>query len=84
MDVKALHAKIGELTLENDFLEGALIAKPGLQARTLFLMPTLSIITQPDDDFTLAPAVAKKHRSSAISLNQRGEAWRSVIFLLTC
>jgi transposase len=25
IDVKALHAKIGELTLENDFLEGALI-----------------------------------------------------------
>ena len=29
VDVKALHAKIGELTLENDFLEGAL-AKAGL------------------------------------------------------
>lgn len=29
IDVKALHAKIGELTLENDFLEGALI-KAGL------------------------------------------------------
>ena len=28
-DVKALHAKIGELTLENDFLEGAL-TKAGL------------------------------------------------------
>ena len=28
-DVKALHAKIGELTLENDFLEGTLI-KAGL------------------------------------------------------
>jgi hypothetical protein len=27
--VKSLHAKIGELTLENDFLEGAL-AKAGL------------------------------------------------------
>jgi transposase-like protein len=25
VDVKSLHAKIGELTLENDFLEGALI-----------------------------------------------------------
>jgi hypothetical protein len=24
VDLKALHAKIGELTLENDFLEGAL------------------------------------------------------------
>ncbi len=24
MDVKTLHAKIGQLTLENDFLEGAL------------------------------------------------------------
>ena len=24
VDIKALHAKIGELTLENDFLEGAL------------------------------------------------------------
>lgn len=29
VDVKALHAKIGELTLENDFLEGAL-TKAGL------------------------------------------------------
>ena len=29
VDVKSLHAKIGELTLENDFLEGAL-AKAGL------------------------------------------------------
>jgi len=28
-DVKSLHAKIGELTLENDFLEGAL-SKAGL------------------------------------------------------
>ena len=28
-DIKALHAKIGELTLENDFLEGAL-TKAGL------------------------------------------------------
>lgn len=29
VDVKALHAKFGELTLENDFLEGAL-TKAGL------------------------------------------------------
>jgi transposase len=29
VDLKALHAKIGELTLENDFLEGAL-SKAGL------------------------------------------------------
>ena len=29
IDVKALHAKIGQLTLENDFLEGAL-TKAGL------------------------------------------------------
>jgi transposase-like protein len=29
VDVRALHAKIGELTLENDFLEGAL-TKAGL------------------------------------------------------
>lgn len=31
VDVKSLHAKIGQLTLENDFLEGAL-AKAGLPA----------------------------------------------------
>ena len=31
IDVKPLHAKIGELTLENDFLEGALI-KTGLMS----------------------------------------------------
>jgi hypothetical protein len=29
VDLKALHAKIGQLTLENDFLEGAL-GKAGL------------------------------------------------------
>jgi len=29
VDVKSLHGKIGELTLENDFLEGAL-TKAGL------------------------------------------------------
>ena len=31
VDVKTLHAKIGELTLENDFLEGAL-TKAGLMS----------------------------------------------------
>ena len=33
VDVKALHAKIGELTLENDFLEGALTKAGLLNAR---------------------------------------------------
>ena len=33
VDVKSLHAKIGELTLENDFLEGALIKAGLLSAR---------------------------------------------------
>ncbi len=32
-DIKELHAKIGELTLENDFLEGALIKTGRLSAR---------------------------------------------------
>jgi transposase-like protein len=32
-DIKALHAKIGELALENDFLEGALIKAGKLSAR---------------------------------------------------
>ncbi len=32
VDVKTLHAKIGELTLTNDFLSGAL-GKAGLRAR---------------------------------------------------
>jgi transposase len=32
-DVKTLHAKIGELTLENDFLEGALTKAGMLSAR---------------------------------------------------
>jgi hypothetical protein len=31
VDVKALHAKIGELTLENDFLSGAL-GKAGMSS----------------------------------------------------
>jgi transposase len=33
VDVKALHAKIGELTLENDFLEGALVKAGMLSAK---------------------------------------------------
>ena len=33
VDVKTLHAKIGELTLENDFLEGALIKAGMLSAK---------------------------------------------------
>ena len=33
IDVKSLHAKIGELTLENDFLEGALTKAGLLSAR---------------------------------------------------
>lgn len=33
VDVKALHAKIGELTLENDFLEGGLTKAGLLSAR---------------------------------------------------
>jgi transposase len=33
IDVKSLHAKIGELTLENDFLEGALRKAGLLSAR---------------------------------------------------
>ena len=33
VDVKTLHAKIGELTLENDFLEGALTKAVLLSAR---------------------------------------------------
>lgn len=33
VDVKALHAKIGQLALENDFLEGALIKAGMLSAR---------------------------------------------------
>jgi transposase-like protein len=33
VDVKGLHAKIGELTLENDFLEGALTKAGLLSAR---------------------------------------------------
>ena len=33
VDVKALHAKIGELILENDFLEGALTKAGWLSAK---------------------------------------------------
>lgn len=33
VDLKALHAKIGELSLENDFLEGALIKAGMLSAK---------------------------------------------------
>ena len=33
VDIKALHAKIGQLTLENDFLESALIKRGVLSAK---------------------------------------------------
>ena len=33
VDIKTLHAKIGQLTLENDFLEGALTKAGWLSAR---------------------------------------------------
>jgi len=33
LDLKVLHAKIGQLTLENDFLEGALTKAGWLSAR---------------------------------------------------
>jgi hypothetical protein len=33
VDLKALHAKIGQLTLENDFLEGALTKAGMLSAK---------------------------------------------------
>jgi transposase len=33
VDIKRLHAKIGELTLENDFLEGALTKAGMLSAK---------------------------------------------------
>ena len=33
IDLKALHAKIGQLALENDFLEGALIKAGMLSAK---------------------------------------------------
>jgi hypothetical protein len=33
VDVKTLHAKIGQLTLENDFLEGALTKAGMLSAK---------------------------------------------------
>ena len=33
VDLKALHAKIGELTVENDFLEGALTKAGMLSAK---------------------------------------------------
>ena len=33
VDIKTLHAKIGQLTLENDFLEGALTKAGMLSAR---------------------------------------------------
>ena len=32
-DIQAMHAKIGELTLENDFLEGALVTAGRLSAK---------------------------------------------------
>jgi transposase-like protein len=41
-DLKVLHAKIGQLALENDFLEGALIKAGLLSAKRLSTEPTHS------------------------------------------
>ena len=41
IDVKSLHAKIGELTLENDFLEGALTKAGLLSAKRLSTARTI-------------------------------------------
>ena len=40
VDLKVLHAKIGELALENDFLEGALIKAGMLSAKRRSTAPT--------------------------------------------
>jgi len=40
VDVKTLHAKIGQLTLENDFLEGALTKAGLLSAKSLLIQLT--------------------------------------------
>src|SRR5256885_16042713 len=41
VDVKSLHAKIGELTLENDFLEGALTKAGLLSAKRRLTLDTI-------------------------------------------
>src|SRR6187455_367735 len=41
VDVKSLHAKIGELTLENDFLEGALTKAGLLSAKRCSTVSTI-------------------------------------------
>jgi hypothetical protein len=42
VDVKSLHAKIGELTLENDFLEGALTKAVLLSASSICNVTTIA------------------------------------------
>ncbi len=47
VDMKLLHAKIGELTLENDFLEGAL-TKAGLLSAKRRLIDAITREMDPD------------------------------------
>ena len=56
VDVKSLHAKIGELTLENDFLEGALGKAGLLSAKRLSTVST--ICRSPSRHWFCASAVA--------------------------
>src|SRR5262245_33405701 len=55
VDVKSLHAKIGELTLENDFLEGAL-TKAGLLSAKRWSTPS-TICRSPNRRRSCASAV---------------------------
>jgi hypothetical protein len=69
IDVKSLHAKIGELTLENDFLEGAL-TKAGLLSAKRW--STVS---------TICPSPSRRlliltKQSIAVSMDGKG-AWRN-------
>jgi transposase len=53
IDVKSLHAKIGKLTLENDFLKGAL-SKAGLLSASYSSPPLIHINESLDISISLA------------------------------
>ncbi len=65
VDLKALHAKIGELTLENDFLEGALTKAGLLSAKKMI---------DPEHDLPIQNRLRCLKSAAAASTTSRGQS----------
>ena len=81
IDVKSLHAKIGALTLENDFFEGALTKAGLLSAKRSFQKIVLQRMIDREHDFPIVRGLA----ASSVTFAARSRATqRSKIALARC